>query len=458
MIMGDMSELLKKLIELAERYWHKKAAAALIPLLTVLGLLAFQYVTFARVLSVESYLFSIVAGAVVAIVWLLTNRLPRVEKDKIGIVIAILCDGPDEDKQVRLDFVATLKTLAMQGNAQLQLVELPSWVLDDLEDPRRMSHLLLKVRGHFLLYGRVRMRNKDSKPVHILTFNGMVRHSSVPEAVSNMLASDFTSTIPKHVVIPKENDAFTFQATSEWTDICARYIIGMAAFISGSVGYAELMFTYVKNILEQSKQENVGILQVSKMLPLRFKQLYNNWQTYLYDRYFSTHEHQYLIKLDEISSKLLVCEPTSYTGLQVKAICEFILRRNTSGAHDLIGRCKHASDSSWLYGQAFLFAYEGKMKEAARAYNNAFKGRLIDKSVPIQCEEFIHIVLSAEPDKIQMHYCLGLLNFYGKRDYIAAKQDLVQFLSKRKDKDFEHQAKEARLLIEKCKKPEDTSL
>jgi len=134
-----------------------------------------------------------------------------------------------------------------------------------------------------------------------------------------------------------------------------------------------------------------------------------------------------------------------------KAICEFVLRHDVPAAHKLITRCRNDSDSTWWYSRAFLHAYQGKMEEAVADYRHAFQGTVIDVSVPVQCEEFIQTVLAKEPDRIQLYFCLGIINFYAKQDYLAAERDLNLFLAKLKDTDFSRQATEARKLIEDCK-------
>src|SRR5207244_3535770 len=113
---------------------------------------------------------------------------------------------------------------------------------------------------------RVRMRNKDGKPAHLISFEGMVRHRPVPNEVSHALGVDFTKVLPRRVVIERENDAFEFEATSEWTDVSTRYVVGMAALISGDVAYAESLFLYVKQKLKENKESNDGIREIERLL------------------------------------------------------------------------------------------------------------------------------------------------------------------------------------------------
>jgi tetratricopeptide (TPR) repeat protein len=445
-----MNELVKKAFEWLERYWHKKPVAFIAPITVSIVVVWLFYSSQSNKVTAVGWISSAMVGLIVLTTWILTNRLPRVAKGNIGIVVGILCDDPQEDKQVKVDFVANLNQLIQQGGAKFQMVELPSWSLEEVDNQVSMGRLLHKVRGAFLLYGRVRLRNKDGKPAHLLALEGMVRHRPVPDEVSKELSVDFTRILPRRVIIEKENDAFKFEATSEWTDVSARYVVGTAALISGDVAYAEQLFIYVENKLKQPRMSSEGIKEISRRLPHRFRQLYAAWLKHLYDAYFLTRNNQYLVKCDDICSKLLKYETTNPNGMMVKAICEFVLRRDVPAAHKLITRCRNDADATWWYSRAFLHAYQGKMEEAVGDYKHAFQGPILDRSVPVQCEEFIQIALASEPDRVQLHFCLGLINYHAKSDYAVAAEDFRQFLSKLKDGSFPRQATAARELLADC--------
>ena len=53
--------------------------------------------------------------------------------------------------------------------------------------------------------------------------------------------------------------------------------------------------------------------------------------------------------------------------------------------------------------------------------------RLPDPRAILQAEEFISRVLDEEPDKAQLHYCLGLLNLLFKGDKTRALEELRRF-------------------------------
>jgi tetratricopeptide (TPR) repeat protein len=137
--------------------------------------------------------------------------------------------------------------------------------------------------------------------------------------------------------------------------------------------------------------------------------------------------------------------------MMVKAICEFVLRKNVLAAQALITKCRDDSDSTWRYSSAFLHAYQGKMKEAMSDYRKAFKGTVADKSVPIQCEGFIQSVLATDPNCVQLHFCLGLINYHAKEDFAVAAEDFGKFLSMVKDGEFKSVAVKAQELLGDCK-------
>ena len=295
-----MNELWKKAFEWLERCWHKKATAGLAPVVAFIASLTHFYSAQTQKIPAIGWILSAFIGVVVLLLWFLTNHLPRVKKGNVGIVVGIVCDSPEEDKQVKADFIAKLRELIQQGEGKFQLVELPSWSLQKIGDAGVVPQYLNKTRGHFMLYGQVRRRNVDGRDAHFLNFEGAVRHGPAPVQVQQDFGTDFTNVFPRRLIIGVENDAFSFEAASEWTELSTRYIIGMAALISGDALYAEQMFFYVESKLRQHKSAAIGIHQIARRLPERFEQLYATWLAYLHQRYFSTHERKFLIKADEI--------------------------------------------------------------------------------------------------------------------------------------------------------------
>ncbi len=145
--------------------------------------------------------------------------------------------------------------------------------------------------------------------------------------------------------------------------------------------------------------------------------------------------------------KALKYDPNWYSGHLAQAIYDFVLRRDLPAAWEFVKQCRKIPDTTWRYSAAFLYAYEGDLNKAYREYKKAFYNSPENPTVPIQSEDFIHLVLEEEPEKGQLYYCLGLINLWAKKDFVAAKNDFQQFLNSEAADDFPEEQKIVRIQI-----------
>jgi tetratricopeptide (TPR) repeat protein len=287
---------------------------------------------------------------------------------------------------------------------------------------------LTEVRAHFIVYGTVRRRQIGGSAAHLLALDGIVRHTEISPDVQREISADFRRALPSKVQFSVDNDAFAFEVTSEWADVAARYIIGLAALASGDPWYAEKLLLGVEQRLRTSAR--AGPLQtIAQKLPSRFEELYGRWVEALGRAYAITRRIEFAAASEEVAKKLLNRNPNNYGALLQVAICEFVLRRDVAAAKAAILQCRRVRDSTWRYSLAFLLAYEGKTRRAREEYEEAFKGRLQDVTVPVQAEEFMHLVIEEEPDKAHLYFFTGLINYRVKEDLASARRDFEAFLA-----------------------------
>lgn len=447
-----MENLLQFLTQKIAPLWHKPpvglgvaAFAALLVLLQSASGAAGGITPFATASSAIT--FALVAG-----LWLYTCRIPKNRRGKVGIAVAIVADDESEARQIEFDFVRTLRHLLQRDPAggNFHLVVLPSHVTKEISDFASADRFLRKTRSHFMLFGSAKRRNFHGRQVHVLSMEGLVRHAPIPREVSNRLANDFRQVLPRRVLLPHDSDAIVFEVTSAWVDLSARFIIGIAAHLSGDIVYAERLLLDVERSLRMAQQLHGLVQPIARSLPDRIKQLYLDWLRALGDHYFMTRERAYVQQADTICDKLLGREPNEYGALLFKAIAEFVLRRDVKAARELVTRCRRVRDATWRYSVAFLHAYEGDLQSAHDEYRRAFRGTIQNVTVPIQCEEFIQIVLQEEPDKEHLNFCLGLINYNAKRDYSAAARDFDRFLQSPAVDDFPWAKRLAQDLRDRC--------
>lgn len=421
-----MKEFTTFILTKLDNHWHKVYTPVLLTCtLIVPGLISVSdKPLWCQILLVAS------TPLIVFALWYITNRLPMVKKGKIGIVLAFSSDSQEEANQLEIDFIKYLKTLLQRDpdGANFEVVVLPDFATNQLETFQGCDMVLRRCRGHLLLYGSAKKRNVRGKETHIIDFDGFVRHAPIPKEIRNKFAMDFSSAIPKRVMFSTENDALDFESTSKWFDISARYVVGVAAFLSGAVGYSEQMLLKVETDLKNSHELPPFSQSIAMKLPTRLIELYTNWIQAVHNEYYTTGNEVFLQIEDELTGKLLIRDPHQYGALLGKSIAEFVLRRNISKAKELLSRCKNTTDATWRYNLAFLYCYEGNLNAANEEYRTAFKKFTNNVTVPIQCEEFIHNVLVKEPDKQQLYFALGLINYSAKKDYDSAKHDFEVFL------------------------------
>jgi len=146
------------------------------------------------------------------------------------------------------------------------------------------------------------------------------------------------------------------------------------------------------------------------------------------------------LKVKAYIDRVLMLDPKNHTANLLLAIWFFVESRNIDAAVASLSNCRDASDPTWRLSLAFLRAYQGNLTEAIRLYRKVHKRGFVP-SIIFEIEEFMCWVLDSEPDKIQLFFCLGYINWKGKGDLSQAKGDFETFLAMRKEGDFQDAAR-----------------
>jgi len=402
-------------LQFAEKHWHRPAglvAAAAFLILLLTGV--FALVKPSSIICAIAYVLSAV---LVVTGWRWSNRLPRTKKGKVGFVVSIYADEEAERVKIKEDFIRTLHELLKEGPSgqSFQVITLPNHVAEDVVDQDDAQQLRVTCRARFVIYGRVRLRTIDGSQQHVLHLEGLVAHKPVAQPIAESLPREFAELLPRRVRIATENDVFSFAFTSEWLNCVARYIIGIAAACSGDLDYAEQLQTEVHGLLSGKDQAFSVFATLKQRVPVRLAEIrhararkaYNKWRRSRDPADMDTMARH----LDSVPSS----GPNQYGVLLFKSICLFVRNRDVKGAMDVLKKCRGQTEATWLYNLAFLHAYAGDLKGAIRRYRNAMKLRVGDRTV-VEVEEFMCWLLEEEPEKYQLYYCLGFLNWKAKGD------------------------------------------
>jgi tetratricopeptide (TPR) repeat protein len=448
---GENKTLLPFLIRLAQEHWHKPIGL----LFTFAAAILFESIIIitSKSSGTTAIVTYLTTAIFVIIIWLYSNRIPKIHKGKVGFVVCIQCSNEEEQKVIRDDFIQTLRRLLNTDSTghTFHFVEIPQHIAESINDTADALALRAKTKSHFLIFGRVRLKTLGGKACHILELDGIVAHRPIEQELSAQLSREFGELFPRRLCIETENDLLSLTFTSEWTECVAKYIIGIASLCSLDVNYAEKLYTDVQNKLKTLKKDFPIFAKLKERLPIRFSEIYIVRSKMCIHDWLKTKDQTLLSQLTFNLKKISPLLDKDYNVLLLRSIEAFLNGRRIQEAIDYAKKCKPYDDSSWHFSLAFLEAYKKNLVRCIRQYSMCARYK-VAPIVISEVEDFINSLLKEEPDKYQYYYCLGLLNWKIKGDLHQAVTSLEEFLRRTKEGEFIKQEALARSWIAKIKK------
>lgn len=422
--MGDLVPALQYL----ERTWYTKRGLFAALLLAAAGVCT---ITFPLAPWWVALIATCVIDLTIAIAWWSSITPEKTPQNKIGFLVCISTSDDSEALKLHEDFVRPLKQLIKSGNTGhiFHFMESPQRLAREVEDLDQAQALRIRSRAHFMIWGRVRRRQIDGKDHHVIDLEGAVSHRPVADNISKALATEFSELLPRKLHISIDNDFLTFQFTSEWADLVARYVIGLAAAISGDFNYAETLFKDAYERLQTRNHSLPAYQKLKQRIPARISELYAGRAQRAYRKWLETRDPDLLNSIEEYLQHLTQEHQQSPAGLTLKAIIAFLSQHDADAALTYIKKIREQNTAVWHLNAAFLLAYKGRLKDAIRHYRQVAHLEADIDGVS-QVEDFMVWVLQQNPEKYQLHYCLGFLNWQIKGDLIQATEDFSNFLQK----------------------------
>jgi tetratricopeptide (TPR) repeat protein len=419
--------IIKKILE----FWHEPLAMVIaLPLVFLLLLYFFSGVDFASVplLNIAAYVVIVVT---IFFLWHFVTRAPRARKNRIGIVVAISAETEEQRIRIQKDFVDALKTSLENSRDILRFdfIVLPRWHAEKITDSDRATEYARKCRAHFLIFGTAKVRTLNKKESHVLNLRQLIIHRPIQTESSKKFSQEMSEVFSGRINIDRENDLIGLELASTWLAEAAKYFIGVAAFISGDLNLSKDVLEELRNSKNLAKLKGIpGVAKLRRLIPQRLADIYSARANRAHQKWRNTRSIDDLndanTNVDEYNRIL----PDTYQYKLARALWLFVAKHDVAGAIRLLESCRGESEATWCYSLAFLYAYQGKLDDAERQYKKAFT-RPCEQSVFFEVEEFIEWVLGQEPDKFQLHYCIGLINLTAKGDRRRAVRDFESFIA-----------------------------
>jgi hypothetical protein len=365
--------------------------------------------------------------------WFKSRRYPKPPLNHYGVVISILTENDVQRAQLKTDFLNNLLQ-QLRKTERLTLLELPDRLALKLEESENARQVLKKTNSVLLLWGRLRRRNVEGEDTYVMDLRSAVRHSPIAKEVQTVLADEMRDLLSGRRLMAASNDLIGFEINALTVDLSAQYIIASAAYLSRQRSLAATLWKELNQRLASLKTARLSSSVVELITTLK-KRVTINLTTFHLDEasvfQYEWRKSRDVSFLETMMRHLDSAEsytPHLYQAAILRALYSFVTRRKVKQAREILMPYLNTKDPTVSLDMAFFYAYEGKLTQATGYYRKAFalnpESRLL-----VEVEEWFIWILSQEPDKTHLHYCLGLINYFGKKDLIKAKQDFENFLN-----------------------------
>jgi tetratricopeptide (TPR) repeat protein len=377
----------------------------------------------------QSYLFVTLLNLLILLIWFISRRPARFNKDKLGFLVCINCQNNDESKKIKEDFIFPLRQLInkVPSGSKIHFIIAKDHLTIEPLDLTSAKQLLIGTKARFLIYGRVRLREINNQNHHVLNLDGLVSHSPLSTQSQSEFAIEFGELFPSNVNINTKNDIFSFEFTSEWTGLVCRYVIALAEMVSGQIDHAEALFLDVQKGLQQKPSNFPIYRKLQARLPNRLLEIYTFKAQQAYSLWVQDH-NPYDMKivganLDKVDESL-INDPRI---LSLRSIWLFVEKQDPSSSLKTLKTIKGTTTFTWCLSIAFLYCFTGNLKKCSQFY---YKASNFSFEAPVlsQVESFIEWAIQNYPKQYQLYYALGQYNFRVKGDLKQARADFQKFL------------------------------
>ncbi len=360
-----------------------------------------------------------------------TRRLvvPKNKKGKIGIVIALKAENKEEANRIENDIVAEIREYLNKsglGN-KFYIITYPKRLSEKIHDDQTGYNFLVRSRAHFILYGSLKRRGSQNTKHYVFKLNGVVRHLPIPVVASQNIAHDFAQVLPTRASFPEGEEMLNFELTQQRISYVIKYIISLASYVSGDYDLSYKLIHELRAEIDQITQSDIPVVEeLRKKIPRRALEIMHALMFKYYYQFSILRDWQYVQKVKPIVDEIQELDPEDYSAHLMSSIYKFKYIGVDDAIQELVGNMS-SKDSTWCYSLGFLYAFKGDADRAWENYRRATNG-ISDSNVVNDTEIFISEVIDEHPDKAQLLYYRGLINYKAKPDYESANKDFRVFL------------------------------
>lgn len=410
-------------INLAKKHWSQPQGLLFALVAAALAGIAFSE----RLPTFWALLFSGAVALALIFFWVISRRLPRCPRRKLGFIVFFACDDSKIQKHFQSDFLNQLEMLLSSGPAGKVF-----WFKDlsnkngvKITTAGDADSLRRKTRASFFLFGTVRSRGKGKSRKHYVDIKGMVWHGSIAEHNKKLLEREFSELLPARVEVPDSGTLPAFELTSQLAGIASEYILSVALECAGALNEAELLLNDLEPKVQGANVQRG--LRIAQRIPTRRMEICIARARRLYSQWRESHNSELLADVD----KFLDMVPESERGRPQWKVFKAILKVATGDDFDsaerILAGCEKGDPTIQL-NHAFLRACRGDLRGATRHYRNAKPG-LVDLILVGEVMDFIEWYRSRGSRLYaELTYCLLFISLEVLEDKDLSNKYLREFV------------------------------
>lgn len=393
-----------------------------------------------------SLAISVIVALVFATCWVLSRRLQKKPPNKFGFLIAISVDNESTQEIFDRDFASNLKKLLASGSLSdsLWVYQIPKFHLPSEPTEEEAKLFLKNTDSNYILYGQVRTRGEPGNVKHYLDLSGMVLHAQAGEKNQQKLINEFSELLPRRIVAPNEVVLPEFELHSAVSSAVAKYIAGVAIFLSGNHDYAESMYSDAASLAHRLSAEHKVAAKICERIPLRKTEIIIAKATAMYNEWKSCKDDSILREMGVLLTKTPEEGRSYYVWKTLQSIHLIVSQHGSVDHVESLLESENLDDPIVQVNLAFFDLLRGNLKAATRHYRNALDLGVTYDTVE-EIFDFMDWYMVFNPEKeIEMHFAVGFVSHLILQDKQLASDAFDLFNQKRNGK-YEREA----LLIKK---------
>jgi len=357
-------------------------------------------------------------------------HLPINKKNKVGIVIAIYSENETERQKLKADFISKLKEdLQKEGILNFSNVVFLknhfSSQIKDSENPRiKLETINKKIKAHFYVWGDVKRRpDGDEGEKYFINFQGYVIHKPISQNLSQAISIDFSKVLPKEVNFLEKRSFKGFEASATIVHLAAKYIIGLAAFVSQDPQLALRLHNGLKDQFNAFRPLPPHLQDIRNRIPLLISD----------EKLWIAKWHYENNRIDEAKLFLeqsIVENNSNYGAWLLKAIIDFMVDKNIDEAMKSVKKAEQYAKNSfeWRYSKAFLCFWKEDYQNALKTCQKIKQQSYLMEPITLDEVRIFNLnLLSDNKSKVQLYFWIGFLSYFKRNNLVDALQDLENF-------------------------------